>query len=68
MEDFARSVLAGVAVGVFTAAVVKTNLFVIDKLITINTLAIETAVGMGVFSLETIKMRRQDEAKRLELI
>ena len=68
MEDFARAVLTGVAVGVFTAAVVKTNLFVIDKLITINALAIETAVGMGVFSLETIKMRRQDEAKRLELI
>ena len=68
MEDFARSVLAGVAVGVFTAAVVKVNLFVLDKLATINTLALETAVGMGVFSLETIKMRRQDEAKRLELI
>ena len=68
MEDFARAVLAGVAVGVFTAAVVKVNLFILDKLATINTLAIETAVGMGVFSLETIKMRRQDEAKRLELI
>ena len=68
MEDFARSVLAGVAVGVFTAAVVKVNLFVLDKLATINALALETAVGMGLFSLETIKMRRQDEAKRLELI
>ena len=68
MEDFARAVLTGFAVGVFTAAVVKTNLFVLDKLATINALALETAVGMGVFSLETIKMRRQDEAKRLELI
>ena len=68
MEDFARAVLAGAAVGVFTAAVVKVNLFVLDKLATINALALETAVGMGVFSLETIKMRRQDEAKRLELI
>ena len=68
MEDFARAVLAGAAVGVFTAAVVKVNLFVLDKLATINTLALETAVGMGVFSLENIKMRRQDEAKRLELI
>ena len=64
MEDFARSVLAGTAVGVFTAAVVKVNLFVLDKLATINALALETAVGMGLFSLETIKMRRQDEAKR----
>ena len=61
MEDFARSVLAGVAVGVFTAAMVKVNLFVLDKLATINTLAIETAVVMGVSTLEFIKMRRQDE-------
>ena len=73
MADFARSVLAGVAVGVFTAAVVKVNLFVIDKLVTINALALETAVVIGMSTLETIKMRRQiaeeqDEAKRLELI
>ena len=59
MEDFARSVFAGVAVGVFTAAVVKVNLFVIDKLVTINALAIETAVVMGMSTLEFIKMRRQ---------
>ena len=69
MSDFARSVLAGVAVGVFTAAVVKVNLFVLDKLVTINALALETAVVMGMSTLETIKMRRQiaeeqDEAKR----
>ena len=73
MADFARSVLAGVAVGVFTAAVVKLNLFVLDKLATINALALETAVVIGMSTLETIKMRRQiaeeqDEAKRLELI
>ena len=73
MADFARSVLAGVAVGVFAAAVVKVNLFVIDKLVTINALALETAVVMGMSTLETIKMRRQiaeeqDEAKRWELI
>ena len=73
MADFARSVLAGVAVAVFTAAVVKVNLFVIDKLVMINTLALETAVVMGMSTLETIKMQRQiaeeqDEAKRWELI
>ena len=73
MVDFARAVLAGVAVGVFAAAVVKVNLFVIDKLAMINALALETAVVMGMSTLETIKMRRQiaeeqDEAKRLELI
>ena len=59
MSDFARSVFAGVAVGVFTAAVVKVNLFVIDKLVTINALAIETAVVMGMSTLEFIKMWRQ---------
>ena len=73
MEDIERAVLTGVAVGVFTAAVVKVNLFVIDKLVTINALALETAVVIGMSTLETIKMRRQiaeeqDEAKRLELI
>ena len=71
MADFARSVLAGVAVGVFTVAVVKVNLFVIDKLAMINALALETAVVMGMSTLETIKMRRQiaeeqDEAKRFK--
>ena len=60
MEHFVRSVLAGVAVGVFTAAVVKVNLFVLDKLATINTLAIETAVVMGMSTFETIKMRQQE--------
>ena len=55
MEDFARAVLAGTAVGVFTAAVVKANLFVIDKLATINALAIETAVVMGMSTVEIIK-------------
>ena len=59
MSDFVRSVLAGVAIGVFTAAVVKVNLFVIDKLVTINAMAIETAVVMGMSTLEFIKMRRQ---------
>ena len=68
MEDCVRAVLTGVAIGVFTTAVVKVNLFVIDKLATINALALETAVGMGVFSLETIKMRRQKVQSLLEPI
>ena len=63
MEDFARAVLAGTAVGVFTAAVVKVNLFVLDKLATINALALETAVVMGMSTAEIIKMRRQDKAE-----
>ena len=36
MEDIARAVLTGVAIGGFAAAVVKVNLFVLDKLATIN--------------------------------
>ena len=63
-----RAALTGVAIGVFTTAVVKVNLFVIDKIATINALAIETAVGMGVFSLETIKRRRQKVQSLLEPI
>ena len=58
MEDIARGVLAGVALGGFTAAVVKVNMFTIDKLSMLNNLAIETAVGMGKAAWENIKMRR----------
>ena len=68
MEDCVRAVLTGVAIGVFTTAVVKVNLFVIDKLATINALAIETAVGMGVFSLETIKMRSEFRVQSSEFV
>ena len=66
MENFARSVLAGVAVGVFTAAVVKVNLFVLDKLAKINSLALETAVVMGLYSLEYIKMRKHIAEENLK--
>ena len=62
MEDFARGVLTGVAIGGFTAAVVKINMFTIDKLSMLNNLAIETAVGMGRTTLENIKMRRRQIA------
>ena len=54
----------------------KVNLFVIDKLATINALALETAVVMGRVFFENMKIRlmrrqiaeEQDEAKRWELI
>ena len=59
MADFARAFFTGVAIGGFVATVVKVNLFVINKLATINALALETAVVMGMSTLETIKMRRQ---------
>ena len=59
MEDIARAVFTGVAIGGFTAAVVKVNLFVLDKLATINALALETAVFMGRSTVEDIIMRRQ---------
>ena len=47
MEDIARGVLTGVAIGGFAAAVVKINMFTVDKLSMLNALAIETAIGMG---------------------
>ena len=58
MEDLARAVLTGVAIGGFAAAVVKVNMFVIDKLSMLNTIALETTVGMALTTLEIIKFRR----------
>ena len=65
MEDIARGVLAGVAIGGFAAVVVKVNMFTIDKLSMLNNLAIETAFNIGRTTLENIKMRRR-ERKRLQ--
>ena len=57
MEDSARAFFTGLAIGGFAAIVVKVNLFVLDKLVKINTLALETAVIMGTSTFETMKMR-----------
>ena len=67
MEDFARGVLTGVAIGGFAAVVVKVNMFTIDKLSMLNNLAIETAVGMALTTLENIKIRRLRRRGRLIL-
>ena len=67
MEDIAQGVLTGVAIGGFAAAVVKVNMFVIDKLSMLNNLAIETAVGMGRAALEDIQRRRRRRLVRWTL-
>ena len=59
MEDIAQGVLAGVAIGGFTAVMVKVNMFAIDKLSMLNALAIDTAWEMGRAALEYINMRRR---------
>ena len=59
MEDIARGALTGIAIGGFVAAVVKINMFAIDKLSLLNGLALETAFGMGRSAFEDIKIRRQ---------
>ena len=64
MEDIARGALTGIAIGGFTAAVVKVNMFVIDKLSLMNSLACETAFGMGRTALEDIKIRRLRRQER----
>ena len=64
MEDIARGALTGIAIGGFTAAVVKINMFAIDKLSLLNSLAFETAVGMGRTALEDIKIRRLRRQER----
>ena len=62
MEDIARGVLTGVAIGGFAAAVVKVNMFVIDKLSMLNSIALETTVSMAKAAWENIEMRRQKRA------
>ena len=59
MEEIARGALTGIAIGSFAAAVVKINMFAIDKLSLMNSLACETVVGMGRTALEDIKTRQQ---------
>ena len=65
MEDIARSALTGVAIGGFTAAVVKVNMFVIDKLSMLNNIALETTVGMALNTLEIIKFRRRQRLQQI---
>ena len=43
MEDIARAVLTGVAIGGFTAAVVEANILAVKTLLHFNLLAAETA-------------------------
>ena len=59
MEDIARAIHAGVAIGGFAAVVVKVNMFTIDKLSMLNNLAIKTAFNIGRAALEDIQMRRR---------
>ena len=65
MEDLARAVLIGVAIGGFTAAVVKVNMFVIDKLSMLNNIALETTVGMALTTLDIIKFRRLQRLQQI---
>ena len=59
MEDIARGALTGIAIGGFAAAVVKINMFAVDKLSLMNSLACERALGLASTTLENIKTRRQ---------
>ena len=58
MEDIARGVLAGIAIGCFSAAVVKGNMIAADALVELNALAIGMAVVMGRAAWREIKLRR----------
>ena len=66
MEDIARAVLTGVAIGGFTAAVVEANILAVKTLWHFNHLAAETAWEMskGVLrgQIERIEIRRQERA------
>ena len=47
MEDIARAVLTGVAIGGFSAAVVEANILAVKTLLHFNLLAAETAWEMS---------------------
>ena len=61
MEDLAREVIAGIAVGGFTAAVVKANLLALKMLGRFNRLAMETALDMYQ-GLRSLRLWRQQMA------
>ena len=66
MEDIARGVLTGVAIGGFAAAVVEANIIAVKTLWHFNCLASETAwemsKGVARGQLERIEIRRQERA------
>ena len=72
MENIARGVLAGVAIGGFTAVLIKANLLAVKALLYFNALAVETIFEMSqkVNSqklrqrVETIANAREVERKR----
>ena len=67
MEDIARAVLTGVAIGGFAAAVVEANILAVKTLLHFNYLAAETALEMskGVLrgQIERIEQRISDKSK-----
>ena len=67
MEDIARGVLTGVAIGGFTAAVVEANILAVKTLWHFNLVAAETALEMskGVLrgQIERIERRISDKIK-----
>ena len=67
MEDIARGVLTGVAIGGFTAAVVEANILAVKTLWHFNHLAAETTLEMieGVLrgQIERIDRRISDKIK-----
>ena len=67
MEDIARGVLTGVAIGGFAAAVVEANILAVKTLWHFNLLAAETALEMskGVLrgQIERIERRISDKIK-----
>ena len=67
MEDIARGVLTGVAIGGFAAAVVEANILAVKALWHFNHLAAETAwkmsKGVACGQLKRIEQRISDEIK-----
>ena len=67
MEDIARAVLTGVAIGGFAAAVVEVNILAVKTFLHFNLLAAETAwemsKGVARGQFERLEQRISDKSK-----
>ena len=62
MNDIARGVLAGIAIGGFTAVVVKGNMIAMDAIQTFNDLATDMILAMVQATQDNIKLNRLKRA------
>ena len=68
MEDIAKGVLAGIALGSFAAVMVKANMIASKALLELNCLAIDMAFVMGHAAWSEIKLRRRWRQLEIQIV